>query len=648
MPARGDIAAHSALLPLIGEPFTWSLFGGMPLWLYYFPGAFWAAETLSWLIGDGYALRVVALGGGPAVIWASYVFLRAVPLPRLYAGAGAAAAGLLFLAESPGQEHAAITAWSAAQGQFSFQYALALSLLCLAALCAPASSSRRELGLGGLAGLAAAGALLCHIYALPLLAAGGVTAVFVRRTRGRLWALPAGVLAAGWMLFPMADALKWSASGGHPQLGWQALFPWWVLAVLPLAAAGMMVVWRSGRPRWLFLSPLLTGAPLFAAGATIGDAPQLWNGRVLPYVFLPICWAAGIGVAAAAMRAAAKTRFDVRLILLASLGLGAVFLIGLAAREPQTVERPELWWDLEDDLTAPALTAARAAGGGDLHIYYGSGLLGEAFRAAADEPGLRLTWGAYQQAGGRPAFAWAAGDVLRTLQPGPPEAALTAPMRLAGRQSAWLGGDLTAIPAGVSRAVTAEWEKGIWDNQPLRLETLRANRVTTWIETPPPPASGTLTPHPPSRFADNILGGASGWSEAAIRWWRSGAHPDRVPARSEHVKGPFVFVDALPGWRNGNPTLTTEKVDTGYVMLPFAWYPGWKVVSGGTEGTWAAGPANIVTHAHGGQPLVLEWTRGWQWTAPLAWGTAAALAAAAVWGFLPDRGAQTKPKKEAL
>lgn len=694
-PRGGDVGAHWALMGRLSETFTWDFLGGMPLWVNYFPLPFTVAVAFGKWVGEGLGLRTVMIAGGPALIFACWALLRSGGLSRKAAALGAGVGGaVLALASYPRPNWFGVSATSAVIGQFSYQWAFVLSLIAVAAFCARSGQRRRraDVGWAGAGGLAAAAACLCHIYALPLLAALGAAAWVVPRARPRLWGLPLGIVAAGWLLVPLADSLRWSSSGGHQQLGWTGPFPLWMTAMIPLLPLGIARIWKLKDFRWVLAAPLLLGAPLYAAGTFTGGGPQLWNGRLLPFIWAPLCVAAGIGLGEWATAVARSwKRLEPAAASLAVVGAGALILIAHGSSGGHGELAHNIWGkgETECSFECAAAAAATQAGGGNI-IFPNDGIFGPnsamhqtppASPETGSTPGgrpspgpIRLTEGIWEQTGLRARFAYpAASDLIaisgwaernnpahreRPYQavaatiPGEPD------LEAAGRKIGWLGGNMVGLNRLPASLVENRWDNRIWGfyagqktkgGRPMAAVTKNGEEwegyallspadgeeTFFWLSAPPPPRGGiflAVEEQPPLR---RLLGSAGGWREAAYRWWNEGAEPHKMPVRGKKGETPVgEFVWAETEITAGKePVIRTASLPAGPAYIHWSWYPGWEVVSGG-KGPWAAGPAGMAVIAYGGE-MELRWNRGWKWTVWTSAAATAALAVSTIWGLSP-------------
>ena len=681
-PLGGDAGAHFALLDYLGESFTFDFAGGMPLWLNYFPLPFHVAGALGAIVGDGMGMRLVMAGGGPALIWASWALLRSWGLShRLAAWGTAPGVAMLLTSHHPRPNWFGISAVSASIGQFSYQWAFALCIAATAALCARGSGGRRDAGLAALSGAAIALAALCHIYALPLAGFLWCAAWALPRARNRLWGPPLGLAASAWFLFPLAASLGYSSSGGHIQLGIGSIFPLWLVAILPGVPFGVARL-RGTEPRalWAAAAPLLGGLPLYLAGTFAGGGPQLWNGRLLPYIWFPICILAGIGAGAlvesipSLWRGVAPWAAAVAGTLIAA---GLLFVNNYSSGMGHLVEG--IWGPpgAEETREEAAEASARRAGGGTL-LYHGapweeSGLGSVMHLAPARNrsprgapslyppPGggegeVYLAATIWEQTGLRSPFAEGAEAGLEDMErwaERPLRSAAEAARRYArtGRWAAWLGADLAALSGRGAIVARRAWGGGetLWGSfgapgsggsSPGGAGDLR------WVQVPPPPREGIFAPHPPASPLSSLLGEPNGYPEAAAEWWERGAGPNPVPVRGP-LAGRFRTAEITGrGIDEKGPYIRTGPLPEGPALVPTAWFPGWRVVRGG-EGTWAAGPGLTAIYARGGGAALLRWEKGYSYSRPVSWAAAAILGAALLWwagGALLGRGA---PKPES-
>ena len=479
-------------------------------------------------------------------------------------------------------------------------------------------------------------------------------------------------------------------------MGWTAPFPLWMTAMIPLLPLGIARIWRlRGGFRWVWASLLLLGAPLYAAGTLTGGGPQLWNGRLLPFIWTPLCLAAGIGLTEwGAAAARSWRRLEPAAASLAAVGAGALILAAHGAAGNHGNLAQGIWGEPETECTleCAAGEAAAQAGGGTI-IFPNDGVFGpnsamhqsprRSPRKTAAPPGggpspgpVRLAEGIWEQTGLRARFAYPAARALATAsqwaERGNPAhwerpyraAAGGIPdepdLEAAGRMIGWLGGDLAGLgplptqmterrweggvlwgtyagkgaAGGAAVAAATEKENGEWEGYALTAPP-SGEEDFLWLSAPPPPGRGIFISVPPQSPLRRTLGGPGGWREAAYRWWEEGAEPHRVPVRGERGEAPageFTWAETeITG--EGRPAIRTAPLPPGPAYIHWSWYPGWKVVSGG-RGPWAAGPAGMAVIAYGGE-MELRWSRGWEWTAWTSAGTGTMLVSALIWGLAP-------------
>ena len=346
----GDLGAHVWAAGwlhnhLLGGFWTWSSawFAGFVPWSGYFPGGFFVAALLGFVLPMGVALRLVLVASVIALPWAAWGFGRLARLPSPIPPLLAVATVPFLLDRFQIAEGGNVLSTFAGE----VNYALALSMtLVLWGLAARGMEDGRRRAIGA---LLVAGILLTHLVVAFFAAAGLVAILCLNWSRRALrWAATVGgvglALAAAYLLPfvthvgltttegqkakdtayvaglfpfartcpsppPVARTAQWVPRFSHTcgfgsyytnQTGHLPIVV--LLAVVGLAYA---TVRRRDPGRRALLALAGTGVVTALAFVVIGEA-TFWNGRLLPFWYLTLYVLAGAGAAELALQAQAS------------------------------------------------------------------------------------------------------------------------------------------------------------------------------------------------------------------------------------------------------------------------------------------------------------------------------------------------------
>ena len=305
-PAGGDYASHIVGLAYLRDvllpgarAFGWfpGQFGGVPLFLFYFPLPFLAAAAFSTIVPLTVAMKMASLIGTlllPAGWWLTLAWLGAPAGARWLA---AAASAWLLLGEWQTVWGANLASTLAGEFAYSLGYVLAwMTMAC-------AWRTRDSLGDWRLLAVLFALTAMSHGYAL-VAAACGVLLMILHPARGpaRAWRLAwVGIVAfalAAWWLLPFLWTAPWTAGvRGRWVLTLDEYLPapLWVALVVGGIGLSRRVLRRTadaGAVCWLaaFAVAMLG---MYAAGFSLGVVDV----RFLPFfhgaLLLLACWEAG-------------------------------------------------------------------------------------------------------------------------------------------------------------------------------------------------------------------------------------------------------------------------------------------------------------------------------------------------------------------
>lgn len=337
VPVFGDLGGHIApILELrsrlargVIHDWSFSWYGGFPLFYFYFPLPSLTALALAAVVGIGRAITVVVVAGPLLLPLASAALVRATGGTKAGAALAAAGSGYFVLARSLTLSGGTLE--SSMVGEFSYAFAMAASLFYLATL--PRLLERRTAGALVAPVLLLAATALSHVMATGLAVVGSLALARGRRDLAPLagtWV--AAFLVAGWWTVPFL-----AYAGEMSALAWAPPSPERVAALLyegvPLAVLALLAVaWRSDR---------LGSAFYRLAGALVGVAllpllfpePPIYPTRLLPYAY----WAGHVLAAVVAWQAirAALARTHLVRVGVALVGVGALLGVGVLRGPPR-------------------------------------------------------------------------------------------------------------------------------------------------------------------------------------------------------------------------------------------------------------------------------------------------------------------------
>jgi hypothetical protein len=343
----GDLGAHVWAAGwlhdhLFGGFWTWSSawFAGFVPWSGYFPGAFFFAAVLGFVVPMGVALRLVLVASVLGLPWAAWGFGRLARLPFPIPPLLAVATVPFMLDRFQVAEGGNLLSTFA--GEVNYALALSMTLLLWGVATRGVHDGRRR----GIAALLVAGILVTHLV-VALYAAVGLIAILCLSWswRGLRWMATMGgvglALSAAYLLpfvahlgltttegqkvkdtaylaglFPFARACpaprpvaptpQWVPRFGHT-CGFSAYYsnqtghlP--VVVLLALAGLTYAVIKRREPGRRALLALAAAGAVTAVAFVLIGEA-TFWNGRLLPFWYLTLYLLAATGVAELALQA---------------------------------------------------------------------------------------------------------------------------------------------------------------------------------------------------------------------------------------------------------------------------------------------------------------------------------------------------------
>jgi len=348
-PAGGDFGAHvwgpaylrDHILPhwrLSGWAPDW--YAGFPMYQYYMVVPALMVVALDVVLPYGVAMKIVSLLGIatlPICAWA-LGRLGGLPFP---APAIMAVAATMYLFDQTFTIYGGNIA-STMAGEFSFSIALSFSVLFFAVLAKGFETGRYRAWAATLFALAC----LCHGIVAIFTVIGTAVMFLLWADRHRLKYLltfgPVGAaLTAFWMLPFLAQRQYLTDMGYEKRTDYmKMLFPFGLSANLAIGAAallGLVVCVLKGRRTGVFLGVMMI---LYAAWSVVQPQSQLWNARLLPFLYLCRYLLAAIGVGYALLWAArfvSRARgTDGRFALWFSpvpVALAAVVMLGLGLRD---------------------------------------------------------------------------------------------------------------------------------------------------------------------------------------------------------------------------------------------------------------------------------------------------------------------------
>ncbi len=312
-PAGGDFGAHvwgpaylrDHILPhwrLSGWAPDW--YAGFPMYQYYMVVPALMIVALDVVLPYGVALKIVALLGilSLPICAAALGYLGGLEFP---APAFMAVAATFFLFDETFTIYGGNIA-STMAGEFSFSIALSFCILYFAFLAKGFRTGENRAAAAVLFALAC----LCHGIVAIFAVVGTIVMFLLWADRKRLrylitFGAVGAALTAFWML-PFLLQRHYLTDMGYEKRYdyWKMLFPHGTgteIALLALIVVGLAVSIAKGRRLGVFLAVM---AVIYGTWAIVQPQSQLWNARLLPFLYLSRYLLAAIGVADIAWAAA--------------------------------------------------------------------------------------------------------------------------------------------------------------------------------------------------------------------------------------------------------------------------------------------------------------------------------------------------------
>ena len=299
----GDVGAHVWYPQALAKAFpfihTYSndWFAGVPVGYFYFPVPAVSAAVLGWLTGYNIAFKIVLVSGLFLLPLAAWRFATACETSRITRTIAAfAAVGMLqerFYTIFGGNLA------STGAGMYSYQIALALSVLAAADFIDVVKRGEHRVRAGMLFALALCSHVLAGVIAPVLVLSVLVAAAPLRAWRSRMHALlsaiAGGLVAAAWWLPFLLSRSSTIDMGYEAIRSWQWMLPihtaypaaqlhnwhWWGIGALALASLAHL--------RSTFVRVMLTLAGASALLFWFAPRSAVWNVRWLPTYYLA-CW----------------------------------------------------------------------------------------------------------------------------------------------------------------------------------------------------------------------------------------------------------------------------------------------------------------------------------------------------------------------
>lgn len=619
VPVFGDLGGHVVAIRELMEQlgrghvhgWSYSWYGGFPLFYFYFPLPALLAVALAGIVGLGFAMTVVVVSGPLLIPVAAAVLVRATNGSRMAAFMAGAGSAYFLLVRSLGISGGSLE--SALVGEYSYAIAMALSLFYLASL-----PRLLERGVGrpmALPVLLLAATALSHVLATAMAVLGSLALVRRRRDLAPLaatWGI-AFVLSGWWSIPFLGYAGEMSSLAWSPPTA-RAVAAWLFEGVPLLLLSALAFTWRDSEmldPRMYRLVVVFLGlgiAPL------LFPEPPIYPARLLPYAF----WAAHVLAAVVVWQAlkALRTRRFVLRSTVVLLGFGALAGVGLLRVPPRwtawiSLEGSEAAVDRDSWQRLIAELRARPAGavlnasqfpdttGG--HPMYLLDLHGA--RHIPHLTGHRIVGGLWQESSpialyGQLSAAHLRGNMrsrLSTLEGRAPDADLGA------RQARLLGARyivVAGLPDFIDDFIDAGPPAGV---RPLARDSL-------WVLYQVDGAGVAIAPRPLLPVAEGEL------EAAASRWFDRGGEPPL----------PVVLGGSPDGDTPAGPRVVAEEADLQLLpgeirldgvtpgqplLLRLSYFPNWTLASPG-QGPFRAAPNHILVVPHS-NALHLVWRYGW-------------------------------------
>lgn len=239
-----------------GSLAAWSSWtaAGLPLGWFYFPGPALLVAAFDQVLGYDIAFKLVVVSGLLLMPLGAAFWIRGWGGDRAEAAAAAATMVVVVVA-TPSQRLIGGDIHSVVTGEFSYELALAFSMLALGALARVIDRRKRGVAASALVGAA----LLCHVVASSLVVVGAAVLLVVRRrergVRRAALAAGAGALLAGVWLIPVLARSGWATDIGPERFTnfWTGLFPGSYRLLFFVAVAGLAgaVIGRTRLPSML-------------------------------------------------------------------------------------------------------------------------------------------------------------------------------------------------------------------------------------------------------------------------------------------------------------------------------------------------------------------------------------------------------------
>ena len=316
-PTGGDMGAH-VLLPqilqdsLLGnfriQGWSQAWYAGFPALFFYFPLPAMLTVILNAVLPYGVAFKLATIMGLVTMPAASYFFVRSMGFHRIVAGIAGFTGSMYVFMESFSILGGNIK--STLAGEFSFSWALSLSLVYLGIVIRDQAEGRR---FSPKAGVVLALLAMSHIIPTALVVVVSLPLLLRKRAAGPLvmswmvgfgiaafWAVPLLLTASG-----MTSDMNWSpvrgliGDGGYEQIATplpNEFFPIFILGLLGMA-------WSVYR-RENVVVPITMVAVSAVAYRWLPDwgLSKIYNGRLLPFWYVGFFIFAGIAIGLAVMR----------------------------------------------------------------------------------------------------------------------------------------------------------------------------------------------------------------------------------------------------------------------------------------------------------------------------------------------------------